>query len=72
MELCNIIDNNLFLLKKIRNKIIDNEMWFVAKDICDILDAKDVTVAISKLPEKFKKMHLLVHAIKVEINIREL
>lgn len=55
MELCNIIDNNLFLLKKIRNIIIDNEMWFVAKDICDILDTKDVTVAISKLPEKFKK-----------------
>ena len=31
-----------------------NEPWFVAKDICDILDLHNISMAINKLPEKWK------------------
>lgn len=55
MELCNAFDKDLFFLKKIRNITIDDEMWFVAKDICDVLETKDVTTALKKLPDKNKK-----------------
>src|SRR5690554_2870682 len=34
----------------------DNEVWFVAKDVCDILDIKNTTQAVSKLDEDERSM----------------
>lgn len=39
---------------KIRTVVIDWEIWFVAKDICDILEIKNPTDAISWLSDKMK------------------
>ncbi|MFA6397054.1 MAG: Bro-N domain-containing protein [Sulfurimonas sp.] len=36
---------------EVRCQIINNEPWFVAKDICDILDLKDVNRTLSKLDD---------------------
>lgn len=39
---------------KVRTVIIDGDVWFVAKDICDILEIKNPTDALSNLSEKMK------------------
>lgn len=39
---------------KIRTVIIDGDVWFVAKDICDILEIKNSRDAVSNLSEKMK------------------
>jgi len=39
---------------KIRTVIIDGEIWFVAKDICDVLEIKNPTDAMSNLSDKMK------------------
>ncbi|MBP6257265.1 hypothetical protein KA405_06335 [Patescibacteria group bacterium] len=39
---------------KVRTVIIDGDVWFVAKDICDILDIKNTTDALSNLSSRMK------------------
>lgn len=39
---------------KVRTVIIDGEIWFVAKDICDILEIANSRDAVSNLSEKMK------------------
>lgn len=39
---------------KIRTVVIDGEVWFVAKDICDILEIANSRDAISSLSDKMK------------------
>lgn len=46
----------------IRNKIIENETWFAAKDICNILGLKNVNKALQKVSGKWKKIE------KIETN----
>ena len=37
--------------QEVRTTIIDGEVWFVAKDVCDVLDIKNAREAISVLDE---------------------
>lgn len=39
---------------KVRTVIIDGDIWFVAKDICDILDISNSRDAVSKLSDSMK------------------
>ncbi|MEH7093975.1 BRO family protein [Neobacillus vireti] len=39
---------------KVRTIVNCDEVWFIAKDVCEILDIKNVSDAVSKLNEKFK------------------
>jgi prophage antirepressor-like protein len=39
---------------EVRTIVNGDEVWFVAKDVCEILDIKNVSDAVSKLNEKFK------------------
>lgn len=39
---------------QVRTVIKDDEVWFVAKDVCSILDIKNVSDAVSKLKDGFK------------------
>ena len=43
-------------MKKKEIRIIGtySEPWFVARDICNILNIKDVSMAVSKLPDDWK------------------
>lgn len=45
MNLQNFVYNN----NQVRTIIKNNEPWFVAKDVCDILEIKNATVAVSRL-----------------------
>jgi prophage antirepressor-like protein len=55
MELINNIDETIsFNENNIRIVGSYNEPWFVAKDICQILEIKDVSMALTKIPEKWK------------------
>lgn len=47
-----IFSNNLF--GDVRTLIIDDEPWFIAKDICCVLDLSNVTRAIERLDEDEK------------------
>tara|TARA_R110002012_G_scaffold94083_1_gene227961 strand:+ start:380 stop:1060 length:681 start_codon:yes stop_codon:yes gene_type:complete len=40
--------------QEVRSLIIDSDPWFVAKDVCDILDMSDTEVALRKLDEDEK------------------
>lgn len=40
--------------KEIRTVVIDGEAWFVAKDVCDMLEIGNVTDAMKRLPESMK------------------
>jgi len=40
--------------KQIRTTIIDGAAWFVAKDVCDLLEIKDTWNALQRLPESMK------------------
>lgn len=55
MDLLKIIDDK-FVFLNIQIRVIGSfsEPWFVAKDICDILDIKNTTMALEKLPENWK------------------
>ena len=60
MELINKIDETIsFNEKNIRIIGSYNEPWFVAKDICDILEIKDNRSALRIIPEKWKGEQLL-------------
>ena len=39
----------------IRNILIENETWFVAKDICNILELTNITETLRNIPENMKK-----------------
>lgn len=39
---------------KVRTVIIDGDIWFVAKDVCDILDIKNPTDALTNISDKMK------------------
>ncbi|MED3623231.1 BRO family protein [Neobacillus thermocopriae] len=39
---------------QIRTIVKNDEVWFVAKDICDVLEIKNVSDAVSKINDKFK------------------
>ena len=55
MELINQIDETLsFNNKNIRVIGTCDDPWFVAKDICNVLEIKDVSMALTKIPEKWK------------------
>jgi prophage antirepressor-like protein len=55
MELINQLDETLsFNTQTVRLIGTYVEPWFVAKDICDILTIKDVSKALTKLPEEWK------------------
>jgi len=60
MELVNRIDETLcFNNKNIRVIGTVNEPWFVAKDICNILDLIDISKALQKIPEKWKSTAII-------------
>jgi len=40
--------------KPIRTVVINNEVWFVAKDVCDMLDIRNHNDALSRLSESMK------------------
>jgi prophage antirepressor-like protein len=40
--------------KKIRIVVVDGEPWFVAKDVCDILELSDVSMSLAKLDDDEK------------------
>lgn len=55
MELINSIDETIsFNEKNIRILGTPTDPWFVAKDICQILELKDVSRALEKIPDKWK------------------
>jgi prophage antirepressor-like protein len=55
MELINQIDETIcFDKNNIRVIGSYNEPWFVAKDICNILELKDVSNALLNIPDKWK------------------
>jgi prophage antirepressor-like protein len=55
MELVNEIDETITFNKSdIRVLGTHNEPWFVAKDICEILEIKDVSMALTKISDKWK------------------
>ena len=39
---------------KVRTVIIDGDVWFVAKDVCDVLELTNPTEAIKSLSDKMK------------------
>ena len=41
--------------KRVRTTMIDGEVWFVAKDVCDVLDLVNSRQAVSSLSEKVKR-----------------
>ena len=43
-----------FESQEVRMQVIDDEPWFVAKDVCEILDIKNVSDAVNKLNQGFK------------------
>jgi prophage antirepressor-like protein len=52
MELIKQLDDKLtFNKKEVRLVGTYEEPWFVAKDVCDILEVTDVSVALCKIPE---------------------
>ena len=54
MELINSIDETFkFEDKEVRIIGTYNEPWFVAKDICDILELSNTTNALRNIPEKW-------------------
>ena len=55
MELIKQIDETIsFNENDIRIVGTYEQPWFVAKDICQILDIKDVSMALNKIPEEWK------------------
>ena len=42
--------------QEVRTTLIDGEVWFVAKDVCDVLEIKNVTQAVQQLDEDERSM----------------
>ena len=61
MELIKNIDENFNFQNNIIRVIGAYEQpWFVAKDICKILDLSNTTEALKNIPEKWRAQKLLV------------
>lgn len=43
-------------LGSVRTVLLNNEVWFCAKDVCDILEIKNVTQAVQRLDEDERSM----------------
>lgn len=43
----------------VRSVVIDNEPWFIAKDVCEVLELADVSKACSRLDEDEKLVRVL-------------
>jgi len=43
-------------LGSVRTVLLNNEVWFCAKDVCDILEIKNVTQAVQRLEEDERSM----------------
>ncbi|NJJ38581.1 phage antirepressor [Paenibacillus apii] len=50
----NQIQKFLYESREIRSMLIDGEPWFVAKDICDVLEHSDVSMAVKRLDDDEK------------------
>jgi prophage antirepressor-like protein len=48
-----------FETKKVRTEIIEGNPWFVAKDVCEILDIKDSSQAVERLDNEEKLIRKL-------------
>jgi prophage antirepressor-like protein len=60
MELINELDETLLFDKEsVRVVGTYQEPWFVAKDICNVLELTDVSVALRKIPEEWKGTRVL-------------
>ena len=60
MELINIIDETFkFEGKQIRVVGTNEKPWFVAKDICNILELTNITEALKNIPEKWRDFKTL-------------
>ena len=60
MDLINQIDETLsFNNENIRVVGTYDEPWFVAKDVCNILGISNVSMALTKLPEKWKGVKVI-------------
>jgi prophage antirepressor-like protein len=60
MELIKQLDDKLtFNKKEVRLVGTYEEPWFVAKDVCDILEVTDVSLALRKIPEGWKGAKVL-------------
>ena len=73
MELVDHIDEN-FKFNNINVRIIGsyNEPFFVAKDICNILELTNITEALKNIPEKWKKIQNLTSvSLKSDIMYQE-
>ena len=42
--------------QEVRTTLINGEVWFVAKDVCDVLEIKNVTQAVQQLDEDERSM----------------
>lgn len=40
----------------VRTTVIDGEVWFIAKDVCDVLDIQNVTQAVQQLDDDERSM----------------
>lgn len=43
-------------MSQLRTVLIDNDVWFVAKDVCDILEVRNTTQAIARLEDDERTM----------------
>jgi len=60
MELIKQIDENIiYENKNVRITGTEDEPWFVAKDICNILDIVDISKALQKIPESWKSSKVI-------------
>jgi prophage antirepressor-like protein len=60
MELINKIDETFkFENKEIRISGTCEKPWFVAKDICDILELTNITESLRNVPEKWRTSVLM-------------
>lgn len=41
--------------RQLRTTEIDGEIWFVAKDVCEVLEIVNVSAAVSGLPDEYKR-----------------
>lgn len=71
MKNLQIFENEKF--GEVRTLKKDNEILFVAKDVCDILGANNTTSAINRLPEHLKKKAKISHpqssSKKIKVNL---
>lgn len=55
-NLYNQLSNYSFENHKIRTTLKDSEIWFIAQDVCDCINVKNVTQALNKLDDDERSM----------------